>query len=90
MTPVNSNSPIARREALSDPIEQLRRMMEIRFVEERIQKLFSEGHVRGSTHLASGQEAVAVGIARSIDVDQSSSPARSTRSWARTAPASPP
>ena len=69
MTPVNSNSPIARREALSEPIEQLRRMMEIRFVEERIQKLFSEGHVRGSTHLASGQEAVAVGIARSIDVD---------------------
>ena len=37
MTSVNSNSPIARREALSDPIEQLRRMMEIRFVEERIQ-----------------------------------------------------
>ena len=69
MTSVNSNSPIARREALSDRIEQLRRMMEIRFVEERIQKLFSEGHVRGSTHLASGQEAVAVGIARSIDVD---------------------
>lgn len=69
MTIANSNSPIARREALSDRVEQLRRMMEIRFVEERIQKLFSEGHVRGSTHLANGQEAVAVGIARSIDVD---------------------
>ncbi|MBI4922464.1 MAG: pyruvate dehydrogenase (acetyl-transferring) E1 component subunit alpha, partial [Devosia nanyangense] len=44
-------------------------MIEIRAVEERIQMLFGEGHIRGSTHLASGQEAVAVGIARSIDPD---------------------
>ena len=44
-------------------------MVEIRSVENRIQKLFAEGHVRGSTHLANGQEAVAVGIARSIDPD---------------------
>jgi len=69
MTIVNSGSPVARRAALTDRSEQLRRMIEIRFVEERIQKLFSEGHVRGSTHLANGQEAVAVGVARSIDVD---------------------
>lgn len=69
MTIANSNSPIARREALSDRVEQLKRMMEIRLVEERIQKLFTEGHVRGSTHLANGQEAVAVGVARSIDPD---------------------
>ena len=65
----NSNSPIARREALRDRLEQLVRMMEIRAVEERIQKLFGEGHIRGSTHLANGQEAVAVGLARSIDPD---------------------
>ncbi|TPI59071.1 thiamine pyrophosphate-dependent dehydrogenase E1 component subunit alpha [Mesorhizobium sp. B3-1-7] len=69
MTLSNSNSPLARREALDDRLEQLRRMIEIRFVEERIQKLFAEGHVRGSTHLASGQEGVSVGIARSIDPD---------------------
>jgi TPP-dependent pyruvate/acetoin dehydrogenase alpha subunit len=69
VTIVNSGSPVARRAALKDRVEQLRRMVEIRFVEERIQKLFSEGHVRGSTHLANGQEAVAVGVARSIDVD---------------------
>jgi len=69
MTIANSNAPIARREALKDRVEQLKRMMEIRCVEERIQKLFSEGHVRGSTHLANGQEAVAVGMARSIDID---------------------
>jgi pyruvate dehydrogenase E1 component alpha subunit len=65
----NSNSPLARREALKSRLEQLTRMIEIRSVEERIQKLFGEGHIRGSTHLANGQEAVSVGIARSIDPD---------------------
>jgi len=65
----NSNSPLARREALKNRLEQLTRMIEIRSVEERIQKLFGEGHIRGSTHLANGQEAVSVGIARSIDPD---------------------
>src|SRR4029079_16007105 len=69
MTLSNSNSPLARREALADRREQLTRMVEIRAVEERIQKLFAEGHIRGSTHLASGQEAVSVGIARAIDPD---------------------
>ncbi|MER8378063.1 MULTISPECIES: thiamine pyrophosphate-dependent dehydrogenase E1 component subunit alpha [unclassified Mesorhizobium] len=69
MTLSNSNVPIVRREALKNRLEQLTRMVEIRAVEERIQKLFAEGHVRGSTHLASGQEAVSVGIARSIDPD---------------------
>src|SRR3954454_4857127 len=69
MTLSNSNSPLARREALKDRVEQLRRMIEIRSVEEGIQKLFAEGHIRGSTHLASGQEAVSVGIARAIDPD---------------------
>ncbi len=69
MTISNSNSPLARREALANRLEQLTRMIEIRSVEDRIQKLFAEGHVRGSTHLASGQEAVSVGIARSIDPD---------------------
>ena len=69
MTFSNSNSPLARREALQNRVEQLRRMVEIRSVENRIQKLFAEGHVRGSTHLANGQEAVSVGVARSIDPD---------------------
>lgn len=65
----NSDAPVARREALADRREQLMRMIEIRSVEERIQKLFSDGHVRGSTHLSNGQEAIAVGVARSIDPD---------------------
>jgi pyruvate dehydrogenase E1 component alpha subunit len=65
----NSDAPVARREALADRREQLMRMIEIRVVEERIQKLFADGHVRGSTHLANGQEAVAIGVARSTEAD---------------------
>lgn len=65
----NLHEPVARRLALADRKAQLERMVEIRAVEARIQTLFSEGHVRGSTHLANGQEAVAVGIAREIDPD---------------------
>jgi len=65
----NSNIPTARRAALADRVEQLKRMLEIRAVEERIQKLFGEGHVRGSTHLANGQEGVAVGLARVLRPD---------------------
>lgn len=42
------------------------RMAEIRAVEECIQTLYNDGHVRGSTHLADGQEAVAVGVASAI------------------------
>ena len=63
MSRANRETPEQRRAALADRREQLRRMMEIRTVEERIQRLFSEGEVRGSTHLCNGQEAVAVGIA---------------------------
>ena len=44
-------------------LEQLARMIEIRRVEENVQTLYNDGHIRGSTHLANGQEAVSVGIA---------------------------
>lgn len=43
-----------------------RRMYEIRAFEEHIQKLFSKGEVRGTTHLATGQEAVAIGTAEAL------------------------
>jgi len=69
MTQQNTPTPLSRRAALSDRRAQLARMIEIREVEAAIQALFSEGHVRGSTHLANGQEAVAVGIARALDPD---------------------
>jgi pyruvate dehydrogenase E1 component alpha subunit len=41
----------------------LRRMMEIRAAEERIQGLFLENLIRGTTHLCIGQEACSVGVA---------------------------
>lgn len=40
-----------------------RRMLVIRGVEDRLQRLFLRGEVYGTTHLYSGQEAVAVGFA---------------------------
>lgn len=57
---------LARRKELATSLGRLERMLEIRAVEESIQKLYNDGHVRGSTHLANGQEAVSVGVASVI------------------------
>jgi pyruvate dehydrogenase E1 component alpha subunit len=54
---------LERRSELKTQIGQFERMIEIRIVEESIQKLYNDGHVRGSTHLAIGQEAISVGVA---------------------------
>lgn len=54
---------LSRRSQLNTEVGRLERMLEIRAVEESIQTLYNDGHVRGSTHLANGQEAVSVGIA---------------------------
>jgi pyruvate dehydrogenase E1 component alpha subunit len=45
----------------------LQQMLEIRHCEERIQELFLENVIRGTTHLCIGQEAVSVGMAATID-----------------------
>jgi len=42
-------------------------MLEIRYCEERIQELFLENVIRGTTHLCIGQEGVSVGMAAVID-----------------------
>jgi TPP-dependent pyruvate/acetoin dehydrogenase alpha subunit len=47
-------------------LDFLRRMIEIRLFEEEIQRLFNQNLVRGSTHLCSGQEAVAVGACAAL------------------------
>ena len=57
-----------RRRALAEPLGAYERMVEIRLVEERVQGLYEEGHLRGSTHLCSGQEAVCAGVARAAEV----------------------
>jgi TPP-dependent pyruvate/acetoin dehydrogenase alpha subunit len=44
----------------------LGRMIEIRLFEDEIQRLFTQNLVRGSTHLCSGQEAVAVGACATL------------------------
>ena len=42
-------------------VEWHRRMLEIRLFEEKVQELFMEGLIQGTTHLCQGQEAVPVG-----------------------------
>src|SRR5215207_1200075 len=44
----------------------LRQMLEIRIAEERIQELFLANLIRGTTHLAVGQEACAVGVVHAL------------------------
>ena len=48
-------------------LHMLQRMLEIRHCEERIQELFLENVIRGTTHLCIGQEAVSVGMAAVVD-----------------------
>lgn len=42
-------------------VQWYRRMLEIRLFEEKVQELFMEGLIHGTTHLCQGQEAVPVG-----------------------------
>jgi len=55
--------------SLSAQVRQhmLQRMLEIRYCEERIQELFLENVIRGTTHLCIGQEGVSVGMAAALD-----------------------
>jgi len=46
-----------------------RRMLEIRLFEEKVQELFQEGLVEGTTHLCQGQEAVSVGAVNALRPD---------------------
>jgi pyruvate dehydrogenase E1 component alpha subunit len=52
--------------SVEEQLDWLRRMHEIRFFEEEVQRLFTDGLVRGSTHLCQGQEAVAVGACSAL------------------------
>ncbi len=50
-------------------LDLYRRMTLIRGFEDRVQDLFLKGHVHGTTHLCSGQEAVEVGVASQLRPD---------------------
>ena len=45
----------------------LKKMLEIRYCEERIQELFLENVIRGTTHLCIGQEAVSLAMADNVN-----------------------
>lgn len=45
----------------------LRRMIEIRLFEDKVQELFLEGLIQGTTHLCQGQEAVSVGAIAAME-----------------------
>ncbi len=47
----------------------LRKMVEIRMFEERVEKLYREGRIIGPTHLYIGQEGVAVGVIEALEED---------------------
>ncbi len=50
-------------------VDWYRRMLEIRLFEEKVQELFMEGLIEGTTHLCQGQEAVAVGAIAALRDD---------------------
>lgn len=65
-----SEAAVKRREALRDDRRvQYERLLEIRTFEDRIQELFAEGLVHGTTHTCQGQEAVSIGVARAARLD---------------------
>ncbi|MCH7669685.1 MAG: thiamine pyrophosphate-dependent dehydrogenase E1 component subunit alpha [Acidobacteria bacterium] len=68
MKAVNTAERLDRRQSIrDDPREWYRRMVEIRTFEDRVNQLFLDGLVHGTTHLCTGQEAVAVGIAAVVN-----------------------
>jgi pyruvate dehydrogenase E1 component alpha subunit len=58
------------------------RMLEIRGFEERAETLFAAGEIRGSTHLAIGQEAVAVGARAGLRDGDVVAPTYRGHAWA--------
>lgn len=59
-----------RRAALSGGLlPQFERMVEIRAMEEELNRLFAAGKVHGTTHLAIGQEALVTGLAAQLNPD---------------------
>ncbi len=48
-------------------IQWLRTMLEIRLFEEKVQELFMQGQIQGTTHLCQGQEAVSVGAVGALE-----------------------
>lgn len=50
-------------------LDWFRRMIEIRLFEDKVQELFQQGMIEGTTHLCQGQEAVSVGAMAALQPD---------------------
>jgi len=64
-----TDTPVERLDAATRR-HMLQQMLDVRTVEGRIQELFLENVIRGTTHLCDGQEAVSVGMARVVDAQR--------------------
>ena len=53
--------------AENDRTAWLRTMLEVRLFEEKVQELFMQGQIEGTTHLCQGQEAVSVGAVGALE-----------------------
>ena len=51
----------------NDRTAWLRTMLEVRLFEEKVQELFMQGQIEGTTHLCQGQEAVSVGAVGALE-----------------------
>ena len=51
----------------TDRVVWLRKMLEIRLFEDKVQELFMTGKIQGTTHLCQGQEAVCVGAVGALE-----------------------
>ena len=51
----------------TDGVSWLRTMLEIRLFEDKVQELFMQGKIEGTTHLCQGQEAVCVGAVGALE-----------------------
>lgn len=68
ITLATSGTSLERRASLRrGDIERLERIFEIRGFEERLNVLFAKGVIHGTTHLAMGQEALAVALATELE-----------------------
>jgi acetoin:2,6-dichlorophenolindophenol oxidoreductase subunit alpha len=62
-----TTADMTERQSATDRVAWLRKMIEIRLFEDKVQELFMQGQIEGTTHLAQGQEAVSVGAIAAID-----------------------
>src|SRR5690349_5248038 len=65
----SSTSAAAGAPSSADALALHRQMLLIRRFEDAVQSLFLKGEVHGTTHLYSGQEAVAVGVCSTLGAE---------------------